>query len=78
MDINGLPAVKPADYNNPNAIPWDKTNANAELLFLIVEGSDLNGSSATELFGKSEVGDTDNDGADAGDWRNADGAYFSC
>ena len=45
-----------------NAIPWDKTNANAELLFLIVEGSDLNGSSATELFGKSEVGDTDNDG----------------
>ena len=42
--------------------PWDKTNANAELLFLIVEGSDLNGSSATELFGKSEVGDTDEDG----------------
>ena len=62
VTLNGLPAVKPADYNNPNAIPWDKTNANAELLFLIVEGSDLNGSSATELFGKSEVGDTDNDG----------------
>lgn len=41
---------------------WDKTNANAELLFLIVEGSDLNGSSAIELFGKNEVGDTDNDG----------------
>jgi prepilin-type N-terminal cleavage/methylation domain-containing protein len=62
VTLNGLPAVKPADYNNPSAIPWDKTNANAELLFLIVEGSDLNGSSATELFGKSEVGDTDNDG----------------
>lgn len=46
----------------PPPIPWDKTNANAELLFIIVEGSDLNGSHATELFGKSEVGDTDNDG----------------
>jgi len=41
---------------------WDKTNANAELLFLIVEGSDLNGSNAIELFGKSEIGDTDSDG----------------
>lgn len=41
---------------------WDKANANAELLYLIVEGSDLNGSSAIELFGKSEIGDTDNDG----------------
>ncbi|HUP80250.1 MAG TPA: hypothetical protein VM260_16970, partial [Pirellula sp.] len=41
---------------------WDKTNANAELLFLIVEGSDLNGSSAIELFGKSEIKDTDGDG----------------
>jgi hypothetical protein len=60
--LNGLPAVTPDAYNDPNATPWDKTNANAELLFLIVEGSDLNGSSATELFGKSEVGDTDNDG----------------
>ena len=45
-----------------NGTPWDKSNANAELLFIIVEGSDLNGSHATELFGKSEVGDTDNDG----------------
>ena len=41
---------------------WDKTNANAELLYLIVEGSDLNGSSAIELFGKSEIKDTDGDG----------------
>lgn len=41
---------------------WDKTNANAELLFLIVEGSDFNGSSAIEMFGKAEIGDTDNDG----------------
>jgi prepilin-type N-terminal cleavage/methylation domain-containing protein len=52
----------PPDLSNASITPWDKTNANAELLFLIVEGSDLNGSSATELFGKSEVSDTDNDG----------------
>ena len=41
---------------------WEDNNANAELLFLIIEDSDLNGSSAIELFGKSEVGDTDGDG----------------
>ena len=41
---------------------WDKTNANAELLYLSVEGSDLNGSSAIELFGKTEIKDTDGDG----------------
>ncbi len=41
---------------------WDELYANEELLFLIVEGSELNGSSAIELFGKSEVADTDNDG----------------
>ena len=41
---------------------WENQNANAELLFLIIEDSDLNGSSAIELFGKSEVGDTDDDG----------------
>lgn len=41
---------------------WDQFNANAELLFLIVEGSELNGSSAIELFGKSEIADTDGDG----------------
>ena len=41
---------------------WDAFNANEELLFLIVEASDLNGTSAIELFGKSEIGDTDGDG----------------
>jgi len=41
---------------------WEDTNANAELLFLIIEDSDLSGSSAIELFGKSEIGDTDGDG----------------
>ncbi|MFM8572372.1 MAG: type II secretion system protein [Pirellula sp.] len=35
---------------------------NAELLYLVVEDSTLNGSPAIELFGKSEIGDTDNDG----------------
>jgi prepilin-type N-terminal cleavage/methylation domain-containing protein len=41
---------------------WQNQNANAELLYLIVEDSQLNGSSAIELFGASEVRDTDNDG----------------
>lgn len=41
---------------------WDLRNANAELLFLIVEDSQLNGSSAIELFRTSEIGDTDGDG----------------
>ncbi len=41
---------------------WQKTNANAELLYLVVEDSDLDGSSAIELFGASETADTDNDG----------------
>jgi len=41
---------------------WEVTNANAELLYLIVEDSTINGSSAMELFGRTEVGDTDNDG----------------
>jgi hypothetical protein len=41
---------------------WQLTNANAELLYLIVEDSELDGSSAIELFGKSETADTDNDG----------------
>jgi prepilin-type N-terminal cleavage/methylation domain-containing protein len=40
---------------------WDKTNANAELLYLIVEDSELYGSSAIELFGKTEIADTDGD-----------------
>ncbi len=41
---------------------WELRNANAELLYLIVEDSNINGSSAIELFGKTETGDTDNDG----------------
>lgn len=41
---------------------WEATNANAELLYLIVEDSSLNDSSAIEIFGKSEIGDTDKDG----------------
>jgi prepilin-type N-terminal cleavage/methylation domain-containing protein len=46
-----------------NPIPdWEARNANAELLYLIVEDSTMNGSSAIELFGKSEIGDTDGDG----------------
>ena len=47
----------------PMPIPgWQNSNANAELLFLIVEDSQLNGSSAIELFRESEIGDTDGDG----------------
>ncbi|MCY2982722.1 MAG: hypothetical protein NTY15_03700, partial [Planctomycetota bacterium] len=56
--MNRLPVPKPASQSND----WDDFNANAELLYLIVEGSDLNGTSAIELFGKSEIGDTDRDG----------------
>lgn len=41
---------------------WETTNANSELLYLIVEDSTINGSSAMELFGRTEVGDTDKDG----------------
>jgi prepilin-type N-terminal cleavage/methylation domain-containing protein len=41
---------------------WQTTNANAELLYLIVEDSAYNGSSAIELFGRSEIRDTDGDG----------------
>ena len=41
----------------PMPIPgWQNSNANAELLFLIVEDSQLNGSSAIELFRTSEIG----------------------
>ena len=51
--------------NDPSGKPiagWQNTNANAELLYLVVEDSDLDGSSAIELFGASETADTDNDG----------------
>ncbi len=41
---------------------WQNTNANAELLYLIIEDSQLNGSSAIELFGASEIADLDKDG----------------
>ena len=41
---------------------WETTNANSELLYLIIEDSTMNGSSAMELFGRTEVGDTDKDG----------------
>ena len=48
---------------NGRPIPgWQTVNANAELLYLVVEDSELNGSSAIELFGASETGDTDGDG----------------
>jgi prepilin-type N-terminal cleavage/methylation domain-containing protein len=41
---------------------WRTIVNNPELLYLIVEDSSLNGSSALELFGKTEIGDTDGDG----------------
>jgi type II secretory pathway pseudopilin PulG len=41
---------------------WTDFVTNEELLYLIIEDSTLNGSSALELFGRSEIGDTDNDG----------------
>jgi hypothetical protein len=53
--ING----RPWDTNQE---PWELRNANPELLYLVVEESFLNGSSAIELFGKSEIRDTDEDG----------------
>ncbi len=43
-------------------VGWELTNANAELLYLIVADSTFNGSQAIELFQKSEVADTDGDG----------------
>jgi len=47
---------------DPSVNPVLFQTANAEFLYLIVEDSVLNGSSAIELFGKSEIGDTDGDG----------------
>lgn len=73
--INRLTAIDPSNQNRVpwhsakngkpwdlNEEPWEARNANAELLYLIIEDSTLNGSSAIELFGKSEIGDTDEDG----------------
>ena len=37
------------------------TNFNAELLYMIIEDSSFNGSSALELFGRTEIGDKDGD-----------------
>ena len=51
LTVNGAP--------RPN---WDETNANAELLYLIVADSELEGSSAIELFGAAEIADKDGDG----------------
>ena len=45
-----------------NSPPWRSIVNNPELLYLVVEDSTLNGSSAIELFGKTEIGDTDGDG----------------
>jgi len=46
----------------PGQPSWRAIANNPELLYLIVEDSNLNGSPAIELFGKTEIGDTDNDG----------------
>lgn len=41
---------------------WEVNNANAELLFAIVEDAIADGESAIEAFGAAEIGDTDGDG----------------
>ena len=41
---------------------WYDWISNSELLYLTIEDSTLNGSSAIELFGRTEIGDTDDDG----------------
>jgi type II secretory pathway pseudopilin PulG len=46
----------------PNQPAWRTIVNNPELLYLVVEDSILNGSPAIELFGKTEIGDTDGDG----------------
>ncbi|MFN9347319.1 MAG: type II secretion system protein [Planctomycetota bacterium] len=48
--------------NSKSELARELTRSNAEFLYLIVEDSNLNGSPAIELFGKSEIGDTDGDG----------------
>ena len=52
----------PPDPNSKSELERELTRSNAEFLYLIVEDSILNGSPAIELFGKSEIGDTDGDG----------------
>lgn len=58
--VRGL--VRRLSQGNVPIPNWERDFANAELLYLIVEDSDLNGTSAIELFGASEVGDKDGDG----------------
>ncbi len=41
---------------------WASENDNAELLFLIVQNTFLDGAGAMDLFKKTEIGDTDGDG----------------
>jgi hypothetical protein len=52
----------PPNPNSKSELERELTRSNAEFLYLIVEDSILNGSPAIELFGKSEIGDTDGDG----------------
>jgi prepilin-type N-terminal cleavage/methylation domain-containing protein len=60
---SGLTSRAASLYARLIAVPqWDAQFANAELLYLIVEDSEMNGSSAIELFGASEIADRDNDG----------------
>jgi len=61
--LQRLSAPKTRPNDDPKPIDgWERFNANAELLFLAVEDSTINGSPAIELFGKTEIGDTDGDG----------------
>jgi hypothetical protein len=60
--IRRLSVVDPATGAISPIPGWESTNANAELLYLVVEESSFNGSSAIELFGRSEIRDTDGDG----------------
>lgn len=50
-----------SSYYRP-IVNWELTNANAELLFAIVEDATADGATALEAFGASEIGDTDGDG----------------
>jgi prepilin-type N-terminal cleavage/methylation domain-containing protein len=50
-----------SSYYRP-IVDWEVTNANAELLFAIVEDATADGATALEAFGVSEIGDTDGDG----------------
>lgn len=45
-----------------NWTDWAINNKEAELLYMIVEVSSLNGSPAMEMFRQTEIGDTDGDG----------------